>query len=110
MTVGQLGRVALGLTGDGLNAQLINLSCGGGRKHHLISQSGEEGIPEGIIFKHVEDPGDSHFSSGGFVLCQRFIGEQHFIFIVKQVGNMILVLLLADAALAAVAGNELASA
>ena len=107
--MGQFGRIALRFTGNGFNAQFINLSRGGGREHHLIPQPGKEGIPEGIILKHVQNPGYSHLSSGGFILCQRFVGEQHFVFIIKQIRDMVLILLLADAALTAVAGDVLAA-
>ena len=53
MSVGKLGRIALGFTWNGFNAQFINLSGGGRRKHYLIFQLSKEGIPERIILKHI---------------------------------------------------------
>ena len=53
MTMRQLGRVALGFAGDGLNAQFINLAGGYGGQHHPVSQAGEKYMPEGIVFVHV---------------------------------------------------------
>ena len=53
MSVGKLGRIALGFAWNGFNAQLINLSGGGRRKHYLIFQLSKEGIPERIILKHI---------------------------------------------------------
>ena len=53
MSVGKLGRIALGFTWNGFNAQFINLSSRGRRKHYLIFQLSKEGIPERIILKHI---------------------------------------------------------
>ena len=53
MSVGKLGWIALGFAWNGFNAQLINLSSRGRRKHYLIFQLSKEGIPERIILKHI---------------------------------------------------------
>ena len=59
MSVGQLGRVTLGLAGDGLDAQLVDLPCGGRREHHPEAKSCEKGEPEGIVVVHVQHSRDT---------------------------------------------------
>ena len=54
-SMSKLGRVAFGFTWDGLNTQLVDLTCGSRRKHHLVFQLCEEGIPERVIFKHIQN-------------------------------------------------------
>ncbi len=53
MSVGQLGRIAFGLTGDGFNAQFINLSRGIGRGDKMEFQLFKQHGPEGKILVHI---------------------------------------------------------
>ena len=66
MSVGQLGRITFELAGDGFNAQLVNLTGGLGGQHGLEFQVSEKYSPEGIVFIHIQDTGDSHRSPDSF--------------------------------------------
>ena len=110
MAVGQLGRITLGLAGNGLDAQLVNLPRGSRREHHLVLQLGKEGVPEGIILIKVQHTGNAHLAPDSLVRRQGLVAEDPLVLVFVQVRDMILVALLADAALAAVAGDELAAA
>ena len=109
MSVGKLGRIALGLTWNGLDSKFINLSGGGRGKNYLIFQLCKEGIPERIVLKHIQYPGNAHLASNRFLRGKRLIGEQTLVFIFVKVRNVILVLLFTDTALAAVSAYKLAS-
>ena len=78
MSVGQLGRITFRLTGNGFNAQLINFPVGDGGEDYPVPQLREEGEPEGIIFIHIEDPGNSHTSAFGLVCRKRLISKNTF--------------------------------
>ena len=110
MSVSKFCRVALGLTWDGLNTQLIDLTCGSRRENHLIFQFSKECIPERIVLKHVQHTWDTNLSSGCLVRRKRFVGKDPLIFIVKKVRDMILVLLFSKAAFAAVSADVFTSA
>ena len=64
MSVSKFCRIAFGLTWDGLDTQLIDLTCGSRRKHHLVFQFGKESIPERVILKHVQNTRDTDLSTG----------------------------------------------
>ena len=109
MAVGQLGRVALRFAGNGFNAQLIDFPGRGGRKHYLVAQLCEEGEPERVVLEHVQNPRNAHLAPGSFILGQRRVVEQLFIFILEQIGNVVGVLFLANSPLAAVSADILAA-
>ena len=102
MSVGKLGWIALGFAWNGFNAQLINLSSRGRRKHYLIFQLSKESIPERIILKHVQNTGDTYFTSRCLISSKRCVGENTLIFIFIKIRNMIFVLFLTDTAFTAV--------
>ena len=110
MPVGQLGRIALGFAGDGFDTQLIHFMCGSWQEHHFISEFGEKCKPKRIVLKHVEDAGNADLAAGRLVLCQRRVAKDPLVLVVIEVWQMVLVLLLADTALAAVAGDVLPAA
>ena len=106
MSVGQLGRVALGFTGDGLDAHLVDLPVGFRGKDHAEAQFGKERIPERVVLVHVQYPGDTHRATGRFLLRERIIGKQPFILVGKQVRHILAGLFLAHTFFTAVAGDE----
>ncbi len=110
MPVGQLCGIALGLAGDGLYSQLVNLAVGAGGEHHSVSQAGKKGVPEGIIFVHVQHPGNAHRAPGGLIRFQGRVGEEPLQLVIKQIGHISGVFLASYAPFAPVAGDKLPSA
>ena len=102
MSVSKFCRIAFGLTWDGFDTQLIDLTCGSRRKHHLIFQFGKESIPKRIILKHVQNTRDTDLSTGCLVCGKWLIGKNSLIFIVEKVRDMILVLFFSKSTLTAV--------
>ena len=110
MAVGQFRRIALGFAGNGFNTQLVDLVRGSGREHYLVFQFGKEGVPERIILIEVQYTGNTDLAAGGLVRGQRLITEDPLVLVFIKVRDIVLVAFLADTALAAVAGDELAAA
>ena len=106
----QLGRIALRFTGNGFNAQFVELSGGLGREHHMVAQLLKENRPEGEVLKHVEDPGNPHRAPVCLVQGQGFVVKHAVVLIVKEIGNLLLGLLKSKSPLAAVARDKAASA
>ena len=75
MSVSKFCRIAFGLTWDGLDTQLIDLTCGSRRKHHLVFQFGKESIPERVILKHVQNTRDTDLSTGCLVCGKWLVGK-----------------------------------
>ena len=63
MSVRQLGRVTLGLTGDGLDTQLVDLSRRSRREYHAEAEFREKCKPERIVLVHVQHPRDADDAS-----------------------------------------------
>ena len=110
MAMGKFGRIAFRFTWNGLNTQLINLSGGSRREHNLILQFCKESIPERIILKHIQNTGDTYFTSRCLISSKRCVGENTFIFVFIKIRNMIFVLFLTDTAFTAVTAYILAAA
>ena len=110
MSMGQFCRITLGLAGDGFDTLFVKLMGRAWGEYHPVTQSGEKCEPERVVFIHIEDAGDTHKTSFGVSFCQRFVGEEAFIFISEQVRSRIFLLLFTKSALAAVAGDVAASA
>ena len=110
MSVSKLGRVAFGFAWDGFDTQLVDLTCGSRRKHHLVFQLCEEGIPERVILKHIQNTWDTNLSTGSLICGKRFIGKNPFIFVIEKVRDMILVLFLSKSALTAVSADVFTAA
>ena len=108
--VRQLGRITLGLAGDGLDAHLVNLPGGSGGEHQAELQLFKQYRPERVILIHIQDPGDSQRAPYSFLLGKRFIIENPVQFIFKQVRDVFFIFFLAQGALTAVAGDKLAVA
>ena len=109
MAMGKFGRIAFRFTWNGLNTQLINLSGGSRREHNLILQFCKESIPERIILKHVQNTGDTYFTSRCLISSKRCVGENTLIFVFIKIRNMIFVLFLTDTAFTAVTAYILAA-
>ena len=110
MSVSKFCRIAFGLTWDGLDTQLIDLTCGSRRKHHLVFQFGKESIPERVILKHVQNTRDTDLSTGCLVCGKWLVGKNSLIFIVEKVRDMILVLFFSKSALTAVSADVFTAA
>ena len=110
MAVRQFGRIALGFTWNRLNTELVDLAARGRREYHAVFQLRKEGVPEWIILKHIEDSRNADLSADRFILRQRLVAEDPFVFVFEQVRNMIFVFLFSDTALAAVSADVLTAA
>ena len=59
MAVNQLGRIAYGFTGDGLDTHVVDLMGGFRRQNNAEAQIGEECMPERIVLVHIQDSGNT---------------------------------------------------
>ena len=66
MSVYQLGRITFGLGRNGFDTHFVKLFVGRGREYGSKSQFLKENSPEGVIFIHIQDTGDAHFSTLSF--------------------------------------------
>ena len=107
MTVGQLGRVADVLRGDGVHALLEQLVVGAARDHDPEAERGQHGEPQGVVLVHAQDARDADVPTGGVLLAQAAVAEGPRVLVLVEVGQVGLggAPLLGDAALAAVAGD-----
>ncbi len=110
MPVRKLGRIAFRLARNRLDAELVDLPRGKRGEHDAIAQSGEKGIPERVIFIHVEHARDADRAPGCNLLCERLVIEIAVQLVLEQIWDIVLVFLLSDAALAAVARHILPAA
>ncbi len=107
VAVGDLRRVAGILRGNGLNAQLVDLPRGPGRKDGLELEVLEEDGPEGVVLVHIENPRQAHGPADSLFIGQGLIvGEEALPLVVVEVRNIVLLLGKAQAPLAAVSGDE----
>ena len=89
MAVNQLGRVALGLAGDGLNAQLVNLPGGLGgqswtRKRSFSKKTAQKGkFSYMLSTRGMPTTPRSALSQG-----EGLVVEHPVVFVVKEVGNL----------------------
>ena len=104
MAMGDLGRIAGGFTGNGLNAHLIDPVRGQRGQDDPESQPGKEGIPERIVLIHVQDSGDAHRTSVGVIFAERAVAEGPLQLVLVDIGNAVAGQLFAQASFTAVAG------
>ena len=88
MAVNQLCRIALRLTGNRFDAQLIKLSGGLRGKQDGKAQLPEKYSPEREILIHIQNPGDADNSAGGLISRKWFVAENTAELVVKQVWNL----------------------
>ena len=110
MPVRQFRRITFGLAGDGLDAQLVYLSCRSRREHYPEAQFREECKPERIVFIHVQHARDTDDTAFCFFLGERLIIKVAVELVVKQVRHGVFGFFLAETALTPVAGDKLTSA
>ena len=110
VTVGQLGRVAFRLGGDGFHAQPIEIAVGEGGEHHPEAQLLEEGCPEGEVFIQIEHPGDADDASGSILLLQRRVVKQPLALVGEQIGHVLGSAPTAQTLFAPIAGDVTAAA
>ena len=111
MAVAQLGRVARGLGGHGLDAGVVGLRGRLVRDHHREAQLGEECVPEGVVLVHVKRARDAHRAARRGLCVQAGAVEQQLVLELEEVGGVVLGLArAARALLAAVARDEAVAA
>ena len=106
MAVAHLCRVAHALGRHGLDARLVGLFARLVGQLHAKAQARKERVPEGVVLVHVECARDTHGAARGLVGTQDLAVKEQLVFLFEKVGGLSLLLFVAGALLAAVAGNE----
>ena len=106
MAVAHLCRIAHALGRHGLDARLVGLLARLVGQLHAKAQARKERMPEGVVLVHVECARDTHGAARGLVGAQHLAVKQQLVFLFEEVGGLGLLLFVASALLAAVAGNE----
>ena len=103
MSVHQLGRIALGFTGNGFDSQLIELPGGLGGQHYMVAQLFKEHSPEGEVLIHVKHPRNAHRTAVRLVQGQGFVVKHPVILVIEEVGYLLFGFFKAESSFAAVA-------
>ena len=106
MAVAHLGRIAHALGRHGLNARLVGLLARLVGQLHAKTQTRKERVPEGVVLVHVERARNAHGAARGLVGAQHLAVKQQLVFLFEEVGGLGLLLFVAGALLAAVAGDK----
>ena len=106
VAVAHLGRIAHALGRHGLDARLVGLLARLVGQLHAKAQARKERVPEGVVLVHVERAGDTDGAARGLVGAQHLAVKQQLVFLFEEVRGLGLLLFVAGALLAAVAGNE----
>ncbi len=106
MAVAHLCRVAHALGRHGLDARLVGLLARLVGQLHAKAQARKERVPEGVVLVHVERARDADGAARGLVGAQHLAVKEQLVFLFEEVGGLGLLLFVAGALLAAVAGNE----
>ena len=106
MAMAHLGRIAYALGRHGLDARLVGLLARLVGQLHAKAQARKERVPEGVVLVHVERARDTDGAARGFVGAQDLAVKEQLVFLFEEVGGLGLLLFVAGALLAAVAGNE----
>ena len=106
VAVAHLGRIAHALGRHGLDARLVGLFARLVRQLHAKAQARKERVPEGVVLVHVERARDADGAARGLVGAQHLAVKEQLVFLFEEVGGLGLLLFVAGALLAAVAGNE----
>ncbi len=110
VAVRDLRRIAFRFAGDRLDAQFVDAAGGLGRQHDPEAKFPKERGPERIVFIKVQHPRDADGPARRLFRGQGFIIKDPAVFVIEQVRDLPLYLLLAQPALAAVAADELPAA
>ena len=108
MSMGQLCRITLRFRRDGFHTQFIDFPVSEGRQYRPKSQFPEKGSPEGVIFIHIQHPGQADGSPGR--LFQRGIGKDPLPLISYHIGSLLSPAHIACALLTAVSADVLSAA
>lgn len=87
MGMGQLGREAFRIGGNRFHrfgGDIPELLRGG---HDPVAQTGEESMPEGEIFIHIQRPRNAHGASPGFLRGKRFPAPDGIVFPTVNIGQ-----------------------
>ena len=106
VAVAHLGRIAHALGRHGLDACLVGLLARLVGQLHAKAQARKERVPEGVVLVHVECARDTHGAARGLVGAQHLAIKEQLVFLFEEVRGLGLLLFVAGALLAAVAGNE----
>ena len=106
MAVAHLGRIAHALGRHGLDARLVGLFARLVGQLHAKAQARKERVPEGVVLVHVECARDTHGAARGIVGAQHLAVKEQLVFLFEEVGGLGLLLFVAGALLAAVAGDK----
>ena len=106
VAVAHLGRIAHALGRHGLDARLVGLLARLVGQLHAKAQARKERMPEGVVLVHVERARDADGTTRGLVGAQHLAVKEQLVFLFEEVGGLGLLLFVAGALLAAVAGNE----
>ena len=110
MAVAHLGRIAHALGRHGLDARLVGLLARLVGQLHAKAQARKERMPEGVVLVHVERARDTDGAARGLVGTQDLAAKEQLVFLFEEVGSLGLLLFVAGALLAAVAGDEATAA
>ena len=106
VAVAHLGRIAHALGRHGLDARLVGLLARLVGQLHAKAQARKERVPEGVVLVHVECARDTHGAARGLVGTQDLAVKEQLVFLFEEVGGLGLLLFVAGALLAAVAGDK----
>ena len=106
VAMAHLGRIAHALGRHGLDARLVGLLARLVGQLHAKAQARKERVPEGVVLVHVECARDTHGAARGLVGAQHLAVKEQLVFLFEEVRGLGLLLFVAGALLAAVAGNE----
>ena len=106
MAVAHLGRIAHALGRHGLDARLVGLLARLVGQLHAKAQARKERMPEGVVLVHVERARDADGAARGLVGAQHLAVKEQIVFLFEEVGGLGLLLFVAGALLAAVAGDK----
>ena len=106
VAVAHLGRIAHALGRHGLDARLVGLLTRLVGQLHAKAQARKERMPEGVVLVHVERTGDADGAARGLVGTQHLAVKEQLVFLFEEVGGLSLLLFVAGALLAAVAGDK----
>ena len=106
VAMAHLGRIAYALGRHGLDARLVGLLARLVGQLHAKAQARKERVPEGVVLVHVERARDADGAARGLVGAQDLAVKEQLVFLFEEVGGLGLLLFVAGALLAAVAGDK----
>ena len=102
VAVSQFGGIAHRFGRNGFHARFEHFFVAFPGKYHSEPQLCQKCMPERIVFIHIENTGHANFAPLGFFGLKGSVAEKAFVFIIKEIGNIVFADLLAGAAFTAV--------